>query len=344
MTQLYAIASTFSVGGTFLDWSIYWLTGATQFYNIEQGWLNLTSSPLSNSINAHNHQKNHPVGFKQCKQAVDILTQINGRTSIYTLQAHPEQISINLSLNNKDFSKNYQLILAEQRKDYAAIWSLLQEKNIPIIHVTTKNSLYMQVNRSLDVSLIKQYQSYGSNLDYYKDFAAIFFDTDVTLIEKWNLREMLALGIRPFGVDKIDCLVNFSQPHLYVNANHLFYNGLSCIMNIINYLDLTVDSTRLAGWKKVYSQWQQIQINILKFSWDFNHICDCIVNNYYYDITDYNLDLMQEATILHVLLYKHGLNIKAYGLEKFPNNTQQIHKLLETNNIHKLENIYHQET
>ena len=40
-----------------------------------------------------------------------------------------------------------------------------------------------------------------------------------------------------------------------------------------------------------------------------------------------------------MLIYKYGLNLKTWQLEKFPNNTKQLHELLEEN-IHPIEKIY----
>jgi hypothetical protein len=221
-----------------------------------------------------------------------------------------------------------------------SIWNLLQEQNISTIYLNFKDSLYLQVVRNLDVGLVDQYKSYQSKLDYYKDFTTTFFKKGLVSTEIWDYRELLALSIRPFKHQNIDQLIDFKKPHLYINAEHLFYNGLSCIINSINYLGLTVDYSKIPSWLIEYKKWQEIQFDTLKFSWDFEHICNCIVNNYYYDMSNYKLDLMQEAIILHILLYKHGVNIKAYGLEKLPNNTQEIHRLLEKNITHKLENIY----
>ena len=65
-----------------------------------------------------------------------------------------------------------------------------------------------------------------------------------------------------------------------------------------------------------------------------------IVDNFYYDIGEYKLNIAQEAAIQHVMLYKYNLNFKIWQLEKFPNNTQDLHKLLEPNTFHKLDNLY----
>jgi len=53
------------------------------------------------------------------------------------------------------------------------------------------------------------------------------------------------------------------------------------------------------------------------------------------DLSRFELNLNQEASIQHVLIYKYDLNLKTWGLEKFPNNTKKLHELLEPN-IHKI--------
>jgi hypothetical protein len=77
----------------------------------------------------------------------------------------------------------------------------------------------------------------------------------------------------------------------------------------------------------------------LNFCWNIDNICESIVNNYYLDIGAYNLDFWQEAILQHILIYKYKLNLKNWQLEKFPTNTQALHKLLEPN-IHPTEILY----
>jgi len=84
------------------------------------------------------------------------------------------------------------------------------------------------------------------------------------------------------------------------------------------------------------SDWQKKQLDLLDFCYNQPHIVDAIVNNLYYEI---DLTFDQEIIIQHCLIYQHGLNLKTWQLEKFPNNTQDLHKLLEPN-IHSVENIY----
>jgi hypothetical protein len=71
---------------------------------------------------------------------------------------------------------------------------------------------------------------------------------------------------------------------------------------------------------------------LLQFEYNYKHIVESIVNNWSYPI---DLTFDQEIVIQHCLIYHYGLNLKTWQLEKFPNNTQDLHKLLEPN-IHPL--------
>ena len=66
------------MGCTFLDWSIHYLSGADKFYNLEHGSIPLTASPLSTGAanNAHQHQKNHPIGIKETLKAIEQFSTV----------------------------------------------------------------------------------------------------------------------------------------------------------------------------------------------------------------------------------------------------------------------------
>ena len=58
----FCVSSARSVGCTFLDWSIHFLSKQHYFYHvISKAWIPLSQNPLS-KINAHGHKKNHPSG------------------------------------------------------------------------------------------------------------------------------------------------------------------------------------------------------------------------------------------------------------------------------------------
>ena len=71
-----------SVGCTFLDWSIHFLSGQTDFFNHKQGWIPLSQNPLT-KINAHGHLKNHTSGLSRTQDVIRILQTQNKLTSFY---------------------------------------------------------------------------------------------------------------------------------------------------------------------------------------------------------------------------------------------------------------------
>ena len=98
-----------------------------------------------------------------------------------------------------------------------------------------------------------------------------------------------------------------------------------------------MDPQRFNQWLPIYQQWASRQLKILDFCHEVSHIIDSIVNNWDYQLGD--LSFEQEVVIQHYLIYKHNLNLKTWQLEKFPSNTKDLHKLLETN-THSVPVIY----
>ena len=119
----------------------------------------------------------------------------------------------------------------------------------------------------------------------------------------------------------------------------LWLNGENKIPDILKFLKLNIDYEKYQQWIPIYKEWQKKQLKILNFCWNVEYICKSIINNYYLKIDTYNMDLWQEAIIQHILIYKYNLNLKNWQLERFPDNTQDLHTLLEPN-IHSTEILY----
>jgi hypothetical protein len=183
--------------------------------------------------------------------------------------------------------------------------------------------------------------------EYHDDHLNTFFREDVKQwktdsgkLSVWDQRESLALNIRPWEYDSKETQSDLTIPHMYLDAQDLWYNGKETMIRIMDYIGLTIDPQRLEKWCSVYEQWQQIQFKILRFCWNIDYIVDCIINNRAHDLSQYNMSFTDEAIIQHELIYKHGLTFKAWGLEKLPDNTQLLHELLEPNVYHKVDDIY----
>jgi hypothetical protein len=164
------------------------------------------------------------------------------------------------------------------------------------------------------------------------NFLKIYFNESLEKFDKnlWDLRELISLNFEYFKTDRsyLD-LIDRSDNYLYVDSKELWYDGEQCLDRIFKYLDKKIVPERLAHWRNIYREWQHIQLKILKFNWYLPVIVDSIVHNYNFNLDFLDLNLMQEAVIQGHLIKNYHLNLKCYGLKKFPNNTKDLHLLLE---------------
>lgn len=346
--KIFCTTSNHSIGSTFLDWSVHYLNNQDNFFNTDLGWIKLTDDPVS-KINAHGHLKNHPSGFKETEKTIQSFSkETNGLFSVYPTQLDFNKCAkeLNIPISEIGEDKNFSNILNYNYKDFSNIWDMCHKNNIQMIYIKlTSDPLYLLSHRAMPKKMLSDgsHESIDTILEeyievFFKDDARQFFKNN--LCSAWELREFLSLNIRPFKTSNVDDNVDFSKPHFYLNANDWWLDGDRAIIDIMKYLNLPINNDRLSRWHDIYHRWQQIQLRILRFQWNFDHICNSIINNKFYSIKEYNLSLLQEAAIQHVMLYKYGYNFKAYGLEKFPNNTQDLHSLLEPNVNHEIEDIY----
>ena len=149
----------------------------------------------------------------------------------------------------------------------------------------------------------------------------------------WDQREKLALMLQLPKTNDYYALVNKSLPHLYYNTDDIWNDLPNVILEIIDFFGLTVTQDNLAPWQDAYNKWRQLHNNF--FSRNFDSIIDAIVNKNYMSLKRYHLNFYQEALIQHELITRHNLNLKTWQLEKFPDNTLELHHLLEPN-IHHL--------
>ena len=344
------------VGCTFVDWSIHWLSGAEQYYWTkigeeykpgEIGWYDVADNPMT-SNNAHSHYKNHPHGSKENQKCIDSLKGLNTDriTSFYPVTEHfdrlAEQLGYDLVDVRGNVAKYWDSLKSAQAKDYSEIWDQCRSNGVPIIYVRfTEPLLYNQIDRVLGFRGLFTEENEDTSRKQY--LINNFFHHDIKKWKNqnpWDIREVLALNLRPWQYTPVETQVDFTVPHFCIDAQDLWYNGQNAMERILNYLELPMDQQRLEQWLPVYRQWQQMQFLHLSYCWNFDDIINCIINNRPHDLSRYNLTLVKEALIQHELIYKHGLTLKSWGLGKFPDNTQDLHSLLEPNVYHSVENLY----
>jgi hypothetical protein len=160
---------------------------------------------------------------------------------------------------------------------------------------------------------------------------------ELNLNNQWDRREFLALNRRPNLTLQIAPNVNLTRQHYRLDTMELWNTFDQTVNDLFAYLNLKIVADRQEHWNNIYFAWRKLQYQRLLFVWYFDQIIDYIINGYELDLTRFNLDLIQESTIQHELIYKHNLNLKTWQLEKFIN-TKQLHNLLEPN-IHILNNM-----
>lgn len=344
MNKKICTTSMRSVGCTFIDWSIHFLSGQNDFYNATtDSWLPVVTDPIT-SINSHGHLKNHPSGQKKLEEffkTVDSLVP-DRVYSAYPMHLHANTAAAELKistnyLNNELTKKIFDYIA----NDYNQLLETCWQQNAKLIFVGTNANIpfYFLTVRALGTRLLKP-GIVNSAEAAIVEFQHVFFKESIStwnnlgLCNIWDIRERRALDLRVVSnPDK--AVTNLKFPHLWIDCLNFWTRGDTLIQTIMDYVELKIIPERFESWKVIFKKWQKIQLDALQFDYNCRHIVDAIINNWYYEI---DLTFEQEIVIQHFLIYNHNLNLKTWKLEKFPNNTQLLHQLLEPN-IHPLTNF-----
>lgn len=297
-------------------------------------------------LNAHGHPKNHPAGLQNFLHELDMFDQqrTNAVCSTYPIMMHYDAALTQLGLTAEQLSDSAVLATVNQwiLQDYNQLFAQCHNRDTRMIFVANdaNSVLYHQNIRALDRFMTSPERPADAQ-DLAKEFQQIFFAesaqawADMNLTDIWDLRERMALNMRPFDQDLHEQF-DFGQPHLWINCQQLWQQPQKTLTRIMDYCELTLDHSRQQQWIPIAQQWQQLQLQLLEFGHVQEHIVNAIVNNWNYEL---NLTFHQEAIIQHCLIYQHNLNLKTWQLHKFPSNTQALHQLLEPN-IHPVPCIY----
>jgi len=311
MTNIGIIADTGS-GGNFLRWSIYFLAG----YDVKQNPLTKTNAHAAGS------------------HALDTTSKYNNWVSnLSTDKMNVAYITTFQDVNYKNFHTKY-------HEETARHISKLQDiitKTI-LLSATEDQKLY-HCRRNLRVfgrkfGSTKNHTNYD---EHHIDYINTFFNESYRKFEDnvWDYREFLALSHNPYNFLSILPNVKLAKDYYTLDLFELFEKF--DIKNLFGYLKLDLHNDRYDKWKTIYNEWQKIHAPNVRFAKDYQKIISNILSNNQQDLVTYNLDIMQEAAILHSLIFKHNLNLKNWQLEKFES-TEQLHKLLEPS-FHKTEKI-----
>lgn len=341
--------SSWSVGCTFIDWSVLYLSGQDHFYSFRTNdYQPLVSNPIT-STNAHGHKKNHESGFERnCKKINDFLTNNSGLLTLYPVFLHRAEIAkyFNIDVNSLEFARSLDTKINDfMFQDLGKLWHYLHKNEAKIIWVSDDPTLMIAHlrRRTADANLKNTGPTTVEQLD--QEFQEMFYAnskktwTELGLTSIWDERERRALDLRPYDnlEHKYRHHLPLDLPHLHITTAELWTQGETVIQRIMQFCELDIVPQRWQSWVNIHQQWQDNLRNETSFCFRLGTIMNSIINNWYYDLGE--LTFMQEVLIQHLLIYQHNLNLKTWDLSKFPPNAQDLHKLLEPN-IHPVPNIY----
>jgi hypothetical protein len=323
MKKILLIHCSNGLGLHFLDWSIYFLFGAS-----------CISDPLTEPT-AHGHAMTivrYPDELENdlplVSQALGILhydlARQQGKTMADT-DVDWRQHADHLIFDNFDKiihrakKLDYQVVIADWHPDHWLIPTYSHRQ--PLAYDTGSKCHKDMVMQSYEQT-------------FFPDSQRNWNDQFV-----WDLRERYALVLRPnlLWQNPVSRLIEIHHDVYHTDTKLLWFDLLSVIKSIFQLSELRWEQSRLAHWYQIYSRWQLI--HDVKFSTDYWSILNSIVNGDSMDLSIYNIDLIKEALIQHGLIYKHDLNLKTWQLDKLPGNTADIYQLLEKN-IHPRDFTY----
>ena len=338
--KIACVTSISSVGCTFVDWSLHFLSNRQRYFRAKTNTvIPLSANPVT-TVNAHGHRRNHPAG---CADTVRYIKSFQEQKEVNFCSMYPQLMHadiaakhLNLNISQLSDSDCWAKVVQYQTDDYQELLNQCHYQNVQTVYIApdSRFKLYFLNSRQLDRFVTSSRQPTDIS-ELTQELQNVFFQHSMQnwqnqgLVNIWDVRERMALDSRPFELGTDSMKINLSMPHLWINSIELWNNGEEIMQSIMSYLDLSIVAKQRTLWLPIYKMWRTIQQNHLKFAYQFDHIIDSIINNYYYKLD--NLTFEQEIAIQHALIYQHNLNLKTWQLSQFPCNTQDIHKLLEPN-------------
>lgn len=318
-----AILTDPSAGGTFLTWSLHYLAGQKKYYHVDSSqWTELVDNPLT-KINAHNFYPNQPRSIKE------LYHQINQLKNTPTDNFHTLYFQ-----NLKDQPLDQ---VDRHQPSYDAIKNIFHHVD-KIIVLSNSHPLYYvsKTKRVLNKKITNPFEMDKLFDEQHNEFVEYFYGeslkiwTNHGLTNHWDIREFLALNIRPLRQVTILPNIDLSREHYELDTFELYNVFDQTVDNLFDFTGIKLTPEKKSHWIPIYNKWKNIHTKRLIFAWYFNKIINYIINGFDMDLTRFDLDVVQEACIQHHLIYNHNLNLKTWQLKKFTN-TQQLHNLLESN-------------
>lgn len=303
-------------GGTFLDWTIQYLSGQTETWHIicdpsdrsrilSQKCRDLVDNPIENNT-AHKHAKTHPD-----ENSVDDV--------IEAFREHPE-----FELNSFYFVDS----LGAKRTQTEYNQMIFTYDDIKFI-------TYNFTESNVDIIFCLQYEKISAAKNKMDQYIMSHSKIPLNQMPVWDRRELLSLYYpgEIKGQTTAEKILDNSN-NFTLDFDTAIEELDTVIPELFDYLNLKIVDNRYSSWNQIYTDWKS-SIN-LKFFKNLNNIIQDILSNTPHDLSQYNMSFAKEVVIASKLLYNHNLALKAYNKDNLSQNTQQWTEILEPNIYHNL--------
>lgn len=339
MKKIFAFTSEQGCGCTFLEWTANFLAGHYNYYQtLSNQVIDLVDNPLT-ANNAHLHDRNRPNGYQQTLDALQQFSLSNQSIlSLYPTTLRFDTACEMLEINRSELiDPKIQHAVADYiNQDYSKMIAHLLDIGVDVVYVAIDKRMlgYHWTKRSFPSRPMFEDLPVSDEMLLVANDEQVFFHSSIDqwqqqgLTEIWDVRERMALDNRPFDWPQ-PAFEGSAKKHLFLNCQEVWFDLINVVQQTQKFLGLPIQNDKYQQWLPIATQWQQIQINTLKFWIQLEHIVNAVVNGYDYALP--RLTLKQESIIQHCLIYQHNLNLKTWGLTHFPNNARLLHQLLEPN-------------
>lgn len=323
-------------GAHFILWSMYFLSGQTLAYSHRGLIPVLNFSTVEFKDNLH-QQTAYTV--TTVNEAIELVNNFPDVPFINVYVLHKHHTLIATEQFNQPFHKlsaNETAQVLDLKFKYTVdLLQWIQDNNYPLVFVDLLKEDYLATIYNNRYKLDLYGHETSSQIDVIKSHHDHFFNQSFKSFDNniWDLRERLAINFQLDRPKSCYQYVNKLKPHVYLNSDDLWNFFDYKIHSLLEFCNLRLDPTKFSIWKQIYNSWR-LKLRP-EFSRSFESIIDSIIQGYYADLSCYNMSFEHEMIIQAKLIQCYDLNFKTWQLEKFPTNTQDLHKLLEPN-IHTI--------
>ena len=297
--MIVAWAGIRGTGQSFLDWSLYYLTGRDKFWNMKFGWQDLLTDPTTGR-NAHLHLKNHPKGSYDLLEFLDKAKELDSDQliTVHPFSSHETGLGEFTAVIQTCLENDVRLIMMRQTKPYPYFAS---ERN--------------EITDEEELETLRQRIGYAD-------------------ANRKTIRDQMSFRLINNSNDFIDNVnyfhTRFDSKLDYVMTDQQWANDTEKVMlEVIDSLKLEIKKDRFESWRVIRNKWRQNYGRLIDwYEKDLTKVVDAILQGKDLDLDPYGITLAKEIVIMAHLLNNHKKRLWLPD-NNFPKNTKILNGFLK---------------